>query len=297
MFNMDMPTYFDKAPRVIVIGDVHGDLARLSECLYATKIINTNGEWIAEPPNTIVVQLGDQVDSRNRGIGIESWERTQDTEVVLFMDRLDNVARMKGGRVISILGNHELMNVLGDFTYVSEMNSNNLALRAQRFQPGGSIAQILAKRCVVAKIGSLLFVHGGLLPMHVMLLNGNLHTINEITRKMLRAEQMSPDETAILNELIIKESGILWTRTYIESLSKPEFMHDMISFVLESTKSKLICVGHNTVQTITGVDGGRLWLVDAGLSRAYGNDTYQVLEILDDGEEFRVTEIKPDGKK
>lgn len=294
---MDMLTYFDKAPRVIVIGDVHGDLARLSECLYATKVINNNGEWIADPPNTIVVQLGDQIDSRNRGIDIESWERTQDTEVVLFMDRLDNVARMKGGRVISILGNHEIMNVLGDFTYVSDINSKDLALRTQRFQPGGSIAQILAKRCVVAKVGSLLFVHGGILPMHIILLDGNLHRINEITRKMLRKEEISAEESAILNELILKESGILWTRAYIENLSKPEFMHDMLSFVLEHTKSKLICVGHNTVQTITGVSGGRLWLVDAGLSRAYGNDTYQVLEILNDGEEFRITEIKPDGKK
>lgn len=292
-----MPTFFDASPRVIVIGDVHGDLARLSECLYATNIINRNGEWIAEPPNTIVVQLGDQVDSRNRGVGIVEWERIPDTEVLYFMDRLDNVARMKGGRVLSIIGNHEIMNVLGDFTYVSPSNSGNLSLRSQRFKPGGSIAHLLAKRCVVARIGSLLFAHGGILPLHIILLDGNLHKINEITRKMLRAEPMTQEESALFDEIVVKESGILWTRSYMENLSKPEFMHDMLSFVLEHTKSKLICVGHNTVQTITGVDSGRLWLVDAALSRAYGGDSFQILEILNDGEDFRIVQMKPDDKK
>lgn len=291
MLNVDTPTYFDAAQRVIVIGDVHGDLARLMECFYATGILNHNGEWIAEPPNTVVVQLGDQVDSRNRG-ATEDWERVPDTEVMLFMDRVDNIARMKGGRVISLIGNHEIMNVTGDFTYVSEGSGKDLNLRQQRFQAGGPYARILAKRCVVAKVGSLLFVHGGILPMHLMLVDGNLHKMNELVRKLLRNEPTEMNEVVLLNDVITGDRGILWTRAYMEILNQPDVLHDVLTYVLGSTGCKLICIGHNTVSTITGISGGRLWFVDAGMSRAYGNDTFQVLEILNDGEEYKVIEIK-----
>jgi hypothetical protein len=291
MFNMEMPTYFDAAARVVVIGDVHGDLARLTECLYATNVLNKNGEWIADPPNTVVVQLGDQIDSRNRG-AVSEWERVADTEVMLFMDRIDNVARMKGGRVISLIGNHEIMNVIGDFTYVSEHSGKDLILRQQRFQAGGPFSTILAKRCVVAKVGSLLFVHGGILPFHLMMVNGNLHRMNELTRKMLRGEPMDVNEVALLSEVVTGERGILWTRSYMEVINMPETLHDMLNAVLGNTGCKMVCVGHNTVHTITNVAGGRLWFVDAGLSRAYGTDTYQVLEIFNDGAEFRIVEIK-----
>ena len=52
--------------RIIVIGDIHGDIKRFKSILIDSKIINNNFEWIAEPPNTIIVQLGDQIDSLNR---------------------------------------------------------------------------------------------------------------------------------------------------------------------------------------------------------------------------------------
>lgn len=291
MLNVDTPTYFDAAQRVIVIGDVHGDLARLTECFYATGVLNKNTEWTAYPPNTVVVQLGDQVDSRNRGSN-DDWERVPDTEVMLFMDRIDNLARLKGGRVISLIGNHEIMNVLGDFTYVSDNSGRDLSLRKQRFEPGGPFAKVLAKRCVVAKVGSLMFVHGGILPMHLMLVDGNLHRMNEIVRKFLRGETMEMHDKTLLHDVVVGDRGILWTRAYMDIVNNMESMQEVLSYVLGNTGCKLVCVGHNTVSAITGVSGGRLWLVDTGLSRAYGNESFQVLEILNDGEEFKIVEIK-----
>lgn len=291
MFDIETPTYFEPSPRVIVIGDVHGDLGRLMQCLYSTNVLNKNGEWIAEPANTIVVQLGDQVDGRARGIGIEDWDRVSDTEVMMYMDKLDRTARLRGGRVVSLIGNHEMMNVFGDFTYVS--NKYITPLREKQFRPGGRFAQILAKRCVVVKIGSLLFAHGGILPHHLVATNGDIHIYNSLIRKLLRNEEMTAEEHYILNEAVIGEGGMLWTRTYMELLSKPESMHEVLSYVLTNTKSKLMCIGHNTVSSITGIGQGRLWLVDAGLSRSYGGDIIQVLEILDDGENFRINEIRP----
>lgn len=292
MFDIDTPTYFDQTPRVVVIGDVHGDLGRLMQCLYSTKVLNQNGEWIAEPANTIVVQLGDQLDGKARAPGIQDeWDRVSDTEVMLYMDKLDRTARLRGGRVISLIGNHEMMNVFGDFTYVS--NKYITPLRVKQFQPGGRFAHILAKRCVIVKIGSLLFAHGGILPHHLVATNGDIHMYNALIRKMLRNESMTTEEKHTLYENVIGEGGLLWTRTYMELMSKPESMHEVLSYVLSNTNTKVMCIGHNTVPSITGIGGGRLWFVDAGLSRSYGGDVFQVLEILDDGENFRINEIRP----
>lgn len=289
MFNEDCPTYFPRSDRIIAIGDVHGDVERLYECLYALKVIDTNGVWIAEPKNTIVIQVGDQVDSRTRSGGPE-WEKLPDYEVLYLMDRLDRQARLHGGRVISLLGNHEIMNTMGDFSYVSPNSSDSL--RASRFKPGGTIAQLLSRRCAIVKIGSVLFVHGGLLPSHMSLFNNNIHVANEILRKYLRNEPLSSDEQVILMHGIIGDQGILWTRAYVTDADDGKYVDSILNYVLASTDAKMICTGHNTVQDITPLYGGRLWFLDAGFSRAYGTDRFQVLEILNDGAEFKVSNLK-----
>ena len=77
--------------RIIVIGDLHGDIAMLCSCLYMANIIDTNMEWIAEPRNTVVVQIGDQLDSLNRD-NTNEWEKLPDIKLLQFTDQLDVIA-------------------------------------------------------------------------------------------------------------------------------------------------------------------------------------------------------------
>lgn len=289
MFNEDCPSVFPACPRIIAIGDIHGDIERLMESLYALRVIDTNGVWIAEPKNTIVVQLGDQVDSMNRTTA-EDWEKLQDIEVVYFMDKLDRQARLHGGRVISLLGNHEIMNTQGDFSYVSP--KSNDSLRLSRFRPGGSIANILSRRCVMVKIGSILFVHGGVLPNHVALFQGSIHVANTIVRKYLRGELLYPHEYNVLIHAIIGQEGILWTRVYAEHIEDTDVLNNILDNVLQSFECSMVCTGHNTVRQITPLCNGKLWFLDAGFSRAYGTTGFQVLEILEDGVQFRIVDLK-----
>ena len=180
MYNDVQPTYFPIVPRIVVIGDVHGDISRLMNILYKLKIISTDMKWIAEPANTIVVQLGDQIDSLNRGATVE-WEVLPDIEVVLEMDKLDKIARNGGGRILSLIGNHEIMNFIGEYSYVSEKSKQvyDIEKRRKIFAPGSKISTILAKRNIIIKIGDYLFCHGGLLPHHLDLVNNNLHIYND----------------------------------------------------------------------------------------------------------------------
>ena len=84
MIGDDIIYEYPATDRLIIIGDIHGDIKRLKTILIDAKIINNNIEWIAQPPNTVVVQMGDQVDSLNRDDSVENWEVIEDIEVIYF---------------------------------------------------------------------------------------------------------------------------------------------------------------------------------------------------------------------
>jgi hypothetical protein len=93
-------------PRVVAIGDVHGAHAEFLAVLRLAGIIDAKERWAAG--KTHFVQTGDILD---RG--------TETRPVMELLMRLEGEARKAGGRVHAILGNHEVMNVLGDLRYVS----------------------------------------------------------------------------------------------------------------------------------------------------------------------------------
>jgi hypothetical protein len=93
-------------PRVVVVGDVHGAYGPLVELLQATGMIGSNLEWTGG--DTHLVSLGDLLD---RGAAARN--------VMDLVMRLQREAAAAGGHVHVVLGNHELMNLLGDLRYVS----------------------------------------------------------------------------------------------------------------------------------------------------------------------------------
>lgn len=293
---VDTPTILPAAERIIVIGDIHGDLGRLMDILYSTQIINQNMQWTAQPANTVVVQLGDQIDSISRTPSTKDaqWERLNDIEVLKFMDQLDVLARRHGGRAISLIGNHELMNVMGDFSYVSSVSmtkSYGQEVRKQMFTVGGNLAQRLSRRNIIQKVGSLLFVHAGLLPHHLQIVGDTqIHRINEAFRKFLRKEPISDEDQKILFQVIIHDDGILWTRKFMELQSNPTELSQLLDTVLEKTECTKMFVGHNTVAHIGTVEG-KLWFTDSGISRAYGNKEFEALDIRNDGAQLNILRI------
>lgn len=269
--------------RVIVIGDCHGDLQRVVMCFYTAKIINSNFEWIAEPKDTLVVQVGDQVDSANRTPGVEPWEKVRDTELCAFLQKVDLLGRQHGGGVMSLIGNHELLNKMENFAYVSPTSMelcHGTLNRVRMFAPNGIVGRILRKRPAVAKVGSLLFCHAGLLPKHLDI-GHNISFINMLLEKHMSGEPMGIQEQQLVHELFYDEDSILWTRKFMEP---PNPQIDVeITNVLQRTNCMHMITGHNTVSNIVGMYDGKLWLVDAGLSRSYGGNQIQYLEVLDDG--------------
>lgn len=258
--------------RIVIIGDMHGDIRRFKNILIDAKIINTNLEWIAEPPETIIVQLGDQVDSLNR-IGTENWEILKDYEIIYFTEYLNKIARAKGGYCISLIGNHELMNVIGDFSYVSENSSSES--RQSLFKPGGSLAMILAKRPLILKIDDLLFCHAKFDINHLNLLkssNKTISYINQIWRKYLEKEKINIEDKAIIDNIIIGPTGILWNRNQ-NNIAETSLLFKELGITY-------MFLGHTLNEKIILKDN-QIWYCDTGISRAFGKNNYQYLDIKD----------------
>ena len=92
--------------RTLAIGDIHGAYDELVEILRETGLINEENRWVGG--DATLVQTGDIVD---RGAGIKQV-------MDLLMD-LQKQAPEQGGEAIVLMGNHESMNILGDFSDVS----------------------------------------------------------------------------------------------------------------------------------------------------------------------------------
>jgi hypothetical protein len=91
--------------RIVAIGDIHGAFDQFSAILQTAGLVN-NKQWSGG--NTVLVQTGDVFD---RGDGVRA--------ALDLLMRLEDEARRAGGRVEALLGNHEAMNLLGEFRDVS----------------------------------------------------------------------------------------------------------------------------------------------------------------------------------
>ena len=192
------PPIIERMPRIIAIGDLHGDLELAKRCLRLARCIDDEDNWIGG--NTYIVQVGDQVDSC-RPVFKKCNDETvsdepDDIPLLEFFTELDQKASENNGRVISLLGNHELMNVLGDMRYVSFKSSNNNRFkdeldRSNQFRPGQKWAKYLGcTRLSSVIIGDFIFVHAGFIPKFLKdaKINDGKHDLiklNAIIRKWL----------------------------------------------------------------------------------------------------------------
>jgi hypothetical protein len=87
--------------RVVAVGDSHGAFEEFVELMRTTEIVDADLNWIGG--NTVLVQTGDFTD---RGAGVR--------QVMDLLMRLQLEAAASGGEVRVALGNHEVMNLIGE---------------------------------------------------------------------------------------------------------------------------------------------------------------------------------------
>jgi hypothetical protein len=119
--------------RIMAIGDIHGSIDGLTSILKATGLIDARNRWAGG--RTQLVQTGDYMD------------RGEHTRAVLdLLMALEPQAKDAGGRAVALLGNHEVMNLIGetrDVTreiYATFADANSEKRREQAWQDYAKLA-------------------------------------------------------------------------------------------------------------------------------------------------------------
>jgi hypothetical protein len=273
-------------PRVVAIGDVHGDLDTFVAILQDARVIDARRKWVGG--TTVLVQTGDVVD---RG--------PQSRKVMDLLIDLDKQARKAGGQVHALLGNHEVMNLLGDLRYVSAEEYASYAsgdaddvreqVYAASVQPPqrddpafkakwmaahprgwvelvrafgakGKYGRWLRQHDTVVKVGDTLFLHGGISPKYAAL---SASDINERIRKGIASD--TPETEPLLTD----EEGPLWYRGL--ALAPEETLVAHVDALLALHGVSRIVIGHTVAPgVVLPRFGGKVILNDVGLSPAYG---------------------------
>jgi hypothetical protein len=260
------PSWRLPAPeRLVAFADIHGDLDALGRVLRLAGLVDAKGDWSGG--RTVLVQTGDVLD---RGPG--------EREVLEWLARLEVQARAAGGRLVALPGNHEILNVRGDYSYITEaalqafagapgldLEAPEVKARPARertrfaaLRPGGPWASWYARSPVVIVVGDTVFLHGGLMPVH---LEYGVDRLNREAGAWMAGRGPFPD-------LLGDRGGPLWTRFYSADDAGVCLILDA---VLAEIKARRLAIGH-TIQKggIRSLCGGRLWRLDTGMSAVFG---------------------------
>lgn len=90
----------EKPSKIVAIGNLHGEYETLVSLLKANQLVGDDLHWTGS--DAILIQTGDFLD---RGAGVR--------DIMDLLQALERQAEETGGRVITLMGDHEAMNILG----------------------------------------------------------------------------------------------------------------------------------------------------------------------------------------
>jgi len=234
--------------RIVAIGDLHADLPAALSTLQMVGLVDESGTWIGG--HDTLIQTGDITD---RG--------PDSLELIELFDRLEDEAAAAGGRVIPLMGNHEMMNLVGDWRYVSPgdiEDFGSIEARKAAFAPNGALGSWLLSLNAVVQIEGMVFVHGGVSARYA---EQGAAGLSAQIRAALTG-QGSPD--------VLRDEGPLWYRGYLQA-PEPIACEELTRALTAMAASRMV-VGHTTQRSgeIASRCGGALIGIDTGISTHYG---------------------------
>jgi hypothetical protein len=245
---------------VIVIGDVHGDGDRLMHVLQALGLVR-DMSW--NGGRTSLIMMGDVLDGAERS-DTKMSSRLGDVGALLILNKLSSEAAKAGGLVTCIMGNHEIMNLAGQYAYVHRADMakcGGSAGRASLMRPGGLVGEILSGWKLAHVENDTLFCHAG------------IHT--SIAHRFVKRSDFEDLPLSMYHEL--SEHREYMTDGTPESKAALRGMLSRIG-------CRSMVIGHNTVDCPRRTWDGMVMMSDSKLSRAFGaSKTGYVICVRPDG--------------
>jgi hypothetical protein len=256
---------YEGVDSLYVIGDSHGEFDTVAGLLQNAGLIDAELHWTGGTRH--LVMLGDLFD---RGADV--------TRLLWFVYGLEREAEAAGGRVHTVLGNHEIMVMIGDPRYVSDKEDSIAKLHnvgySELFEPHTSVlGRWLASKPALLRIEDVLLAHGGVGPRY---LGYGLSELNDTLRLYMGEELFThwyddeflgawAEETTLDSAAVDRRwtffnhsESIFWYRDLVYSDTLGEYL----TKVLERFRSSVHVVGHTPLDHIEERYDGRLIGVD-----------------------------------
>jgi hypothetical protein len=237
--------------RLFVISDIEGKFRSLCNILIKARVIDKHFNWIFED-NHLVIN-GDCFD---RGEEV--------TECLWLIYSLEEKAKKAGGYVHFILGNHEIMNMNGDWRYIhpkyaQRKNGSVTAL----YNGNNELWRWLCTKNIIERIGDNLFVHAGI-AYEIIQAGLTINQINTLARPYYtRASEVSANPLSAM--LYDNNTSPFWYRGYyLGAVSEEQIDTTLVHFNV-----KTIITGHTVTQKIDGFFSGKV--INVNTDHAAGN--------------------------
>ncbi|KAJ9083678.1 hypothetical protein DSO57_1032361 [Entomophthora muscae] len=241
--------------RIVAVGDIHGDITNAKKVMHMVGATDEKGNWIGGSDLTLV-QTGDIIDRGDDTIKLFTW-----------LSNLQNQAKTAGGKFVMLLGNHEIMNLMGDWVDVTEGEKKtfgSIQARKEAFSKDGWIGKFIRKLPVSVIIDGTVFVHGGIKKEYIL---DGLDAMNKLGSKYINED--TEDELKTRKFFLQDHDSPVWYRDYYV---KPESeICGKLKEVLDTLGAQRMVMGHTFTddQTIEPKCDGMAYFIDVGMSSYY----------------------------
>lgn len=251
---------YKRPERLLVVSDIEGNFHALRKLLISNGVIDDIYQWTFGDGHLVI--LGDCFD---RG--------EQVLECLWLVYSLEDRAIRKGGYVHFVLGNHEIMNMNGDWRYVHPryvIKKKGGRPSTALYDGSSELWRWLHTKNIVERIGDILFVHGGiaedLLQQHIPVTK-----INDLARKFYD-RTYKPCSDPVFENILDSEHSPFWFRGYYQE----QFPETYIDATLDQYGVKTIVTGHTVVPHVSTFFNGKVINVDT--DHAAGNSEALFIE-------------------
>jgi len=232
------PSNFVQPEKLFFISDVEGEFEGFRMLLIKNRVVDEKYNWTFGKGHLVL--CGDFFD---RGSLVP--------ETLWLIYKLEQDAKKNGGYVHTILGNHDIMNLSGDFRYaVPKYASTAKAFGVDQlalYDTSTELGRWLRTKNTIEKIGDNLCAHAGV-ASEITQLKLPLETINERCRPYYdNSKMMNGVNDPKSNVFFEAQTSLFWFRGYFGN--PPSAISD-VDKTLSAYNVKRIVVGH----TITSKD-------------------------------------------
>ena len=246
---------YNDGNKILAISDIESGYKTFRDFLINSNVIDENLNWTFGKGHLVLV--GDFVD---RGFST--------TQVLWFIYKLEQDAKIKGGFVHYLIGNHELKNMHGNHkaaSYKYEQISSVLEkTQSELYNSKSFNGRWLYSKNAMELINGNLFVHGGI---HPSLADSklNIEEMNEVIRRNYY-KPFSANTTKGIEQLLTStKTGPCWYRGYF----KDNLSQAQVEVGLEKFSAEVVIVGHTLQSEVNKQYNGKVIGIDVHHPKDY----------------------------